>query len=43
MEFQINPNSFNKDGWTPLHMAVRKGQWRAVEMAIEHNKLNESV
>ncbi|CAK81776.1 unnamed protein product (macronuclear) [Paramecium tetraurelia] len=33
-----DPNSENNEGWTPLDLAVRKGQISAIQYAIEYNK-----
>lgn len=35
---ESNPNLKNKDGWTPLHLAIRKSQHYAVNFAIDYNK-----
>ncbi|CAD8060481.1 unnamed protein product [Paramecium primaurelia] len=33
-----DPNSENNEGWTPLDLAVRKGQVSAIQYAAEYNK-----
>ncbi|KAL4502319.1 hypothetical protein ABPG72_011906 [Tetrahymena utriculariae] len=38
LEHGADPNIKNKDGWTPLHLAVRRSQYSAVNFAIEYNK-----
>ncbi|EAR89626.2 ankyrin repeat protein (macronuclear) [Tetrahymena thermophila SB210] len=39
LEHGADPNIKNKDGWTPLHLAVRRSQYSAVNFAIDYNKL----
>ena len=36
-----DPNLPNNDGWTPLHLAIRRGQIDCLKWAIEYNKKNE--
>lgn len=34
-----DPNLLNNDGWSPLHLAVKKGVIEAVEAMISHNSV----
>ncbi|KAM3134680.1 hypothetical protein pb186bvf_013155 [Paramecium bursaria] len=34
----VNPNFLNKDGLSPLHVAIKKGNVEAVQLMIENNK-----
>jgi len=36
-----DPNLPNNDGWTPLHLAIRRGQIDCLKWAIEYNRKNE--
>ena len=38
MKHGADPNLKNKDGWTPLHIAAKKGVIEAIEAIINHNK-----
>ena len=33
-----DPNNENNEGWSPLDLAVRKGQVGAIQYAAEYNK-----
>jgi ankyrin repeat protein len=33
----VDPNLVNRDGWTPLHLAAKKGVNEAIEAMILHN------
>jgi ankyrin repeat protein len=33
-----DPNSLNSDGWAPLHLASRRGQFGALQFALAHNE-----
>ena len=34
LRYGVNPNTLNKDGWSPLHIAVKKGIVEAVDAII---------
>jgi ankyrin repeat protein len=33
-----DPNALNSDGWAPLHLASRRGQFGALQFALAHNE-----
>lgn len=33
----VDPNVLNKDGWAPIHIAIKKGSVDAVKYIILHN------
>ena len=42
IEFGANPNKKNKNGWTPLHIAVRREQEEAINWIISYNSVNKN-
>ncbi|CAD8106255.1 unnamed protein product [Paramecium sonneborni] len=37
----INLNALNQDGWSPLHIAVKKGNTDAISAVIQHNNMKQ--
>jgi ankyrin repeat protein len=42
LEAGAEPNLFNEQGFTPLHLAIRKGQKAAVEFFLNYNSVQKS-
>lgn len=34
-----NPNTLNKDNWSMLHIAARRGQWEGIKWASSKSEL----
>lgn len=43
LKYGVNPNMMNTDGWTAMHLAVKKGVHEAVEVMINHNKTSSKI
>lgn len=37
INFGVNPNGFNKQKWTPAHLAIKRGQMEAVKWILDFN------
>ena len=37
LQYGINPNLKNKQGWAPLHIIIKKGQIEAFQYILNYN------
>lgn len=43
LSFRVNPNIKNKELYTPLHLAIKKNQLKALSFAVNYNKTHGKV
>lgn len=43
LKYGVNPNKPNHDGWTAMHLAIKKGVHEAVEVMINHNSTSQKI